>query len=182
MWLKEQGRGFMIRRPVAEHGTPLLPPAAETIGHGASPTDAEQASLTMDMEGTLNTVQAQVSQLETHTRNVQAHLQRAQGCIDVLGGLCDTAEASVRRSQAMLNRSVKDLHALSERTRHIMDEHERERGVAKATPGLAGRELSGGPRPRPSSPPGPPSMMASTIALESPQASPTYYHSDRELS
>ena len=59
-------------------------------------------------------------QLQGHTQQLQSNFARAQDSIRALGRICDEADASVLRSQAILNRSAKEMQVIHDRTREIL--------------------------------------------------------------
>mmetsp|Transcript_147873 Transcript_147873/g.256108 ORF Transcript_147873/g.256108 Transcript_147873/m.256108 type:complete len:107 (-) Transcript_147873:62-382(-) len=59
-------------------------------------------------------------QLEANVKILNRHFDRAQERVSEIGRLCVEAEASVKRSQALLNRSAREMHVLNERIRHLL--------------------------------------------------------------
>jgi len=92
-----------------------LPMAVEPA---PGPITVETASSAVDSG--LSSAANHAQQLDANVRVLQGHFQRAQDKVAEIGKLCDDAEASVRRSQTLLNRSARDMHALNERTRHLL--------------------------------------------------------------
>merc|ERR1719253_2065953 len=85
----------------------------------ASEQPLVEASQAVDMS--LGQAQKQAQQLEAHVRVLNSHFDRAQERVTEIGKLCDEAEASVKRSQSLLNRSAREMHTLNERTKHLLN-------------------------------------------------------------
>ncbi|CAJ1374012.1 unnamed protein product [Effrenium voratum] len=84
---------------------------------------------------------AHSNELEQRARQLQAHFQQAQKGMGEISRLCDQADTSVVRSQALLNRSAHRIHELSERLQHLVQAHQPAEGGASfpSTSGALGR-------------------------------------------
>mmetsp|Transcript_28574 Transcript_28574/g.66207 ORF Transcript_28574/g.66207 Transcript_28574/m.66207 type:complete len:95 (-) Transcript_28574:145-429(-) len=58
--------------------------------------------------------------LEAQSQQLQNHFARAQESIITIARMCDDAEATVQRSQLLLNRSAREMQAIHDRTRRIL--------------------------------------------------------------
>ncbi|CAE7291893.1 unnamed protein product [Symbiodinium necroappetens] len=60
------------------------------------------------------------NELEKRAQHLQVHFQKAMKGIGDINRLCDEADASVARNQALLNRSAHRIHDLNERLQQLI--------------------------------------------------------------
>mmetsp|Transcript_16765 Transcript_16765/g.47854 ORF Transcript_16765/g.47854 Transcript_16765/m.47854 type:complete len:127 (+) Transcript_16765:51-431(+) len=61
----------------------------------------------------------QAAELERRARLLQAHFRQSHASMTEIGRLCQQADASIRQSQQLLNRSAHRMHELNERARRL---------------------------------------------------------------
>merc|ERR1712060_666129 len=62
------------------------------------------------------------AQMEQRAKQLTTHFQQAQDSAAEIERLCNEADASVKQSQALLNRTAHKIHELNERTHRLLSE------------------------------------------------------------
>ncbi|CAE7570113.1 unnamed protein product, partial [Symbiodinium pilosum] len=73
-----------------------------------------------EVDDSLGKALSHSGELEKRAQHLQAHFQKAMKGIGDINRLCDEADASVARNQALLNRSAHRIHDLNERLQQLI--------------------------------------------------------------
>mmetsp|Transcript_134439 Transcript_134439/g.287622 ORF Transcript_134439/g.287622 Transcript_134439/m.287622 type:complete len:159 (+) Transcript_134439:61-537(+) len=130
------------RRPVTSSRGVRRGNASKSAARGEevrNPDRAQVAELgTGDVDESLGRAAEQAMELEQRAQSLQTHFQQAQASMVEIGKLCDEADVTVRKSQALLNRSAQRINDLNERARHLLLGAGEEDGIEPPQPADSG--------------------------------------------